>query len=141
MDTRSSIEVDFVIEGKNLDLGKLTEELGILPTETRGIDDWPDAIKNNSFLPQKLKPTCEWCISYKEDMCRQVDIPINKIIDRIKGKEKKIFEFCKTYNLNKALCIVIQADAVSLPEIVLSPYVLSFFGKLEAEIGFDIYAY
>ncbi len=30
---------------------------------------------------------------------------------------------------------------MNLPEVVLSSNIVSYFGKLEVEIGFDIYAY
>lgn len=30
---------------------------------------------------------------------------------------------------------------MNLPELVLSPDIVSYFGKLEVEIGFDMYVY
>lgn len=55
MDNLPKIMVDFVVDGKNFILEELTEELSILPTEIRGIDDWPEAIKNNPNLPEELQ--------------------------------------------------------------------------------------
>lgn len=135
------INVSFSIVGKNIDFQQLSKEIDILPTETRGIDEWPKAIKNNPNLPEELQPRCIWSISREEDLCKQIEIPINKIIEQIKGKEQKLFEFCKKNKLKKGLSITIHAETMSLPEIVLSSNVVSYFGKLEVEIGFEIYTY
>lgn len=141
MDSLPYIKASFVIEGKDLDLKQLTKEIDIVPTETRGIDDWPRAIKNNLNLPEELQPRCVWCICQKEDLCKQVELLVNKIISQLEGKEQKILEFCKRKNLKKSLNITIHGEVMNLPEIVLSPNSVSYFGKLEVEIGFDIYAY
>lgn len=135
------IKVSFVIEGKKLNLEQLTEELEILPTETREIEDWPEAVKNNLNLPEELQPRCVWCICQEADLCKQIEIPIQKIVDQIKGKEQKLLDFCTRDNLMKSLCITIHAETMNLPEIVLSSEIVAYFGKLEAEIGFDIYTY
>ena len=50
------IKVDFIIEGNNLDLEKLTKVINIFPTETRNIDDWPETIKNSPEIPEELQP-------------------------------------------------------------------------------------
>lgn len=135
------IKVSFVIEGKKLNLKKLTEELDILPTETRGIEDWPEAVKSNLNLPEELQPRYVWCICQEVDLCKQIEIPINKIVAQIKGKEQKILDFCIRDNLKKSLCITIHAETMDLPEIVLPAEIVLYFGKLKAEIGFDIYTY
>ena len=135
------VKVCFVIEGKKLDLKKLTEELGILPTETREINDWPKVIKSNLNLPEELQPRYVWCIYKEMDICKQMKIPIYEIIAQIKGKEQKLLEFCKSGNFKKSLCITIQAETMNFPEIILPSDIIIYFGKLEIEISFDIYAY
>lgn len=135
------IEVSFVIEGKYFDLQQFTKEIGILPSETRGIDNWPKNIKNNLNIPEELQPRYEWCICQKEELCKQIELPINKIISKLIGKEQQIIEFCEKNNLQKGLNITIHGEAMNLPEMVLSPAVVSFFGNMKVEIGFDIYAY
>lgn len=54
MDKFPHIKASFVVEGEKLNLKKLTEELDILPTETREIEDWPEAIKSNLNLSEEL---------------------------------------------------------------------------------------
>ena len=61
------IEVSFLIEGKDFKLEQLIKEIGVLPSKTRGIDDWPKSIINNRNLPEELKPRCEWSICHKEE--------------------------------------------------------------------------
>ena len=124
-----------------LDLNKLTEEIGIIPTETRDITDWPKAIKNNTNLPEELEPRCVWCICQEEEVCKRIEDPIRRIVAQIEGKEEKLIEFCKRDNLKKSLCIVIHAETMYLPEIVLSSDIVAYFGKLGVEISFDIYTY
>lgn len=141
MDKLPYVKVSFIIEGKEFNLNKLTEELNILPTKIRGINDWPESIKNNLSLPEELQPRCVWSISQEMDVCKQIEIPINRLIDQIRGKEQKLSEFCKKENLKKSLCITIQAETMQLPQIVLSSHIISYFGKLGVEIGFDIYTY
>ena len=75
------------------------------------------------------------------DICKQMKIPIYEIIAQIKGKEQKLLEFCKSGNLKKSLCITIQAETMNFPEIILPSDIITYFGKLEIEISFDIYAY
>lgn len=136
----SQIEVSFIVEGKNFDLKQLTKEIEIFPTEARGIEDWPDGIKNNTNLPNDLQPRCIWCICQKEE-CKKIEVPIREIMRQLKGKEEKLMEFCNENNLKKSMLIVIHGDAMNLPEIVLVSDIVSYFGKLEVEIGFDIYTY
>ncbi len=133
-------EVSFNIEGEMIDLEKLTEEIGILPNEARTADDWPVIIKNNKSLPSNLQPRYTWSISYRENECKQIEIPVRKIIEKIKGREEKILKICKKYNLKKYICVVIQSVESVLPEIYLPADVISFLGKLELDVVFDVYA-
>lgn len=135
------IEVSFVIEGKYFDVQQFTKEIGIVPSETRGIDDWPNMIKNNLNIPEDLQPRYVWCICQKEELCKKIEFPINKIISQLTGKEQKFIEFCEKNNLQKVLNIAIHGDEMNLPEIVLSPSIVSYFGNMKVEIGFDIYVY
>ncbi|MGC4018596.1 MAG: DUF4279 domain-containing protein [Muricomes sp.] len=141
MNNLPCINVSFVISGKNIDFKQLNKAIDILPTGTRGLDDWPKAIRNNLNLPEELRPRCEWSISQEMEVCKQIDIPINKIVEQLKGKEQKIFAFCEKNELKKSLSIAVHGEAINLPEVVLSSNIVSYFGKLEVEIGLDIYAY
>lgn len=140
-DELPKVEASLVIEGKNFKLEELTKELDILPTKTRGIDDWPRAIKDNRDLPEELRPRNVWRLSQTENSCRQIKAPIRRIMSLLKGKEQVLLDFCEKYGLRKVLCIVVHGESMNLPELVLSPDIVSCFGKLKVEIGFDLYAY
>ena len=62
-------------------------------------------------------------------------------IDCIKGKEQIIFDYCEKHNLKKYLCIIIHSREMTLPALVLPSDMVSYFGKLETEISFDLYIY
>ena len=141
MDSFPRVEVEFIVEGKYFDLELFTKEMGILPTKTRGINDWPSTIKNNLNISEELRPRYIWCINQTEEQCKTVAIPIKNIISQLIGKEQKINLFCKKYELEKGLIIIIHAETMNLPEISLSPKIVSYFGNLKAQISFDIYTY
>ncbi len=135
------IEANFIVEGKLFDIALFTKEIGILPTETREIDDFPSIIKNNSNIPRELQPRCIWSITQKEEFCRTIQQPIHNIISQLIGKEEIINSFCKKNKLERALIITIHAETMDLPEIILSSKIISYFGSIESEISFDIYTY
>lgn len=141
MDNLPKIMVDFVVDGKNFIIEELTEELNILPTEIRGIDDWPETIKNNPNLPEELQPRNEWSICYKEEQCEEIEMPVQKILEQIKGKEQILNRFCEKNLLRKGLCITIHAEAMHLPDMTLSPKTVSYLGRIGVQLSFDIYTY
>lgn len=141
MNSYPSIEVSFTIEGIDLNLEELTKKTDIKPSKIRDIDDWPKAIKMNKNLPKEMQPRFVWSVCEKEEECKKVETPIRQLISKFEGKEQILIEFCENKDLKMVLTIVIHAEAMELPEIVLSPDILSYFGKLKAEIGFDIYTY
>ncbi len=135
------IEVVFVVEGGKNFIEEFTQKTGISPNHIRTKEDWPDVIKNNLNLPEELKPRYEWNLNEIAIDCKQIEIPINKIISKLHGKEEVIAELCNKYNLQSGLVITIHGKQMALPEIVLSSKIVSYFGKLETEISFDIYVY
>lgn len=141
MNNFPNIKVDFAVEGKDFKIEELTEKLNISPTEIRRIDDWPEAIKNNPNLPEELHPRNCWCICCEKEFCEQIEIPVRKILEQIKGKEQILYRFCEKNSLKKSLCITIHAEAMHLPDMTLSSSIISYLGKIGAEISFDIYTY
>lgn len=75
------------------------------------------------------------------ERCKQVEIPVNRIVEQLKGKEQRLAAFCERNALKKNLTITIHGEIMDLPEMVLSSNIVSYFGKLEVSIGFDIYSY
>ena len=92
MDMLPKVKVSFVISGKEFDLSMLTEELNISPSETRSLEDWPEAVKNNVHILEELQPVYEWCISEKEELCLQIETPIPYIVGYF-GKLETLITF------------------------------------------------
>lgn len=135
------VEASFVIEGENFEPELLTGEINILPTEIRKKDDWPEAIKRNENLPKDLWPRGVWSICQEERFCNKISSPIYEIVQQLRGKETKIINICKNNCLKIFLIIVVHAETMSLPEMVLPSEIVKYFGELDAEIGFDVYVY
>lgn len=95
----------------------------------------------NHNLPKEMQPRFIWSICDRENKCKKVKAPIRRLISKLEGKEQILIEFCEKNDLKMTLTIVIHAEAMEPPEIVLSFDILSYFGKLKVEIGFDIYTY
>lgn len=141
MENFPCIEASFIISGIYFNLEEFTKEIEIIPTKTRGLEDWPKAIKNTRSIPKELQPRYIWSISEKMELCKQIELPINKIISNLSGKEQKIMEFCKNHNLIKSLNVAVHGEVMELPEMVLPSDSVYYFGNLRTEISFDIYAY
>lgn len=135
------IIVYFSIDGFEFPLEEFTEAIELVPARTRTRDDWPDAIKNNKSLPIELHPRCTWEIMEAEDRCYEIAMPISKVMDMLLGKEETISAWCEKYNLKSMLTVVIHAEEMRFPAIVIPSHILSYFGKMGADIGFDIYSY
>lgn len=103
----------------------------------------------NDLIPEKLEEVMEetkqevlkLLKNYKEInntfWLEEQNVPQRKV----KGKEQKIIDICEAQRLKKALSIVIHAEAINMPEIVLTRDIVSYFGDMKAEISFDIYTY
>lgn len=141
MNFLNNVEINLVFSGKDFGLKEFTKEIGISPSEVRQSKDWPEVIRHNVSLPESLHAHCEWCISEQEAGCKTLEGPIKNLILKIAGKEEKIKELCKKNNVEKSLIIVISGNPMYLPEMVISSELVSYFGELEVEIGFDLYVY
>ncbi len=141
MNILNNVEVNLVFSANEFDIKKFTEEIGISPSEIRESKDWPKAIQNNINLPDGLRAHCEWCISDQAVGCKAIEGPMKNIISKIDGKENKIKELCKKNNIEKTLSIVVSGNSMHLPEMVIPSELVSYFGELEVEIGFDLYIY
>ncbi len=135
------VEASFVIEGENFEPELLTGEINILPTEIRKKDDWPEAIKRNKKLPKDLWPRGVWSIYREKRFCNKISAPIYEIVQQLRGKETKIINICKNNCLKIFLIIVVHAETMDLPEMVLPSELVKYFGEFGAEIGFDVYIY
>lgn len=141
MDNYPIIQVSFSVEGQFFDLEDLTQLLKVVPTETRNRDAWPDSIKKNKMLPEKLQPRTVWSIVRTEENCVRCEIPIREIMEILKDKEAILINYCDRNELEMFLIVVIHGKTMELPEMQFHSDVVSYFGNLGVEIGINVYTY
>lgn len=141
MDKMSRAEATFSVVGKSFDLDKFTESVGIVPTETRTRDDWPEAIKSNPSLPEELKPRCVWDVSEVMSPCSSAERPLEKIVALFRGKEGVLKALREKHGLDMSVDVAVFGMGSCAPRMRLGPEAMSFFGALGCEVSFDPYLY
>lgn len=64
---------------------------------------------------------------------------LEKLIERLRGKEATINQLRKELNLRLGFSVSIEADLGYMPEMVLEREMLAFLAKIGADIGFSFY--
>jgi len=139
------IRVLFSLIGKvgvDVNLDKITKEMGIKPTKTRTPDDWPEAIKSpKTELPDEYRPHHVWQIDigYKKD--KLVRDRFNVMLRLLTKKIEVINDLKKQFSLRASFTIGIQAqhDQYNMPEMFLTQEIVAFAADIGADIGFDMY--
>ncbi|MCL2081843.1 MAG: DUF4279 domain-containing protein [Oscillospiraceae bacterium] len=126
-----SIKITFYLAGKDFDLERATQKIGIIPTRTRTRDSFP--------LGTLAYTTWEICVEKKR--CAAVSILFEELVDILSGKSEILCELCKEYDLETNFEVVIHMQDGDSPEVVLSRKILFFATSINAEIGFDLYCY
>jgi hypothetical protein len=137
------IKVRFSLQGQSgnaIEFSQLTKGLAIIPTETRGLNDWPEAVKHPRIeLPIELRPRCIWTVEVDYADCQAVSYRFAEMITVLRGKEKIINNLCTKLNLETHFDVVIYAHHCRLPELFLTKEVVQFIASIGADIGFDMY--
>lgn len=129
------LNVEFCLTGNEVDLGDITAALNIEPTKTRLKKDWP-----NSTILAGL--ACDlWRLSTPQETCKSVSEQCKKLINQLIGKEEIIKQLCEKYNLYAHFEVVIHMQTMNGPEISLEREIVLFLASINADIGFDVYAY
>jgi hypothetical protein len=132
------ILVTFLVKGKKLDLNEFSKKMDIIPTETRSLEDWPEAIKKNKTLPVELQPRCVWKITMHGEKSNTAENLLNEILRRLEDKVEVLISECEKYNLTIALILTVYCEANFLPEMTFSKEMVEFMGKLKGEIIIDL---
>ena len=114
----------------------------IIPTRSRGLEDWPDTIRSPKIeLPEELKPRYIWQYDIGYKKCRLVRERFSEMLELLYGKETIINDLKKLYSLRTSFSVGIHAqhDQHNLPELVLTKEIITFAASIEADIGFDMY--
>lgn len=136
MNQLPKVKVWFSIEGF-FDIDELYKKMNIATAEIRDINDWPDSIINNKYLPMELQPRCEWSIEIVEESCDDIKKPLVKLIDILKDKVDFIQNMESDKNIRHGFTIVIYESEI-MPEISLDRNIIAFLELIKSEISFDI---
>ncbi len=105
------------------------------------VNEFTKIIQINPDEYEMTEENCHWEIKYSVENYDDFDTIMKDIVGRLKGKEDLIIEYCKKYDLESMLSIGIVGKITYFPDIVLSPDVSMFFGRLNTTIDIDTVAY
>lgn len=128
-----TIKVFFCLYADYFDLGEVTRRLGLTPTRAREKREWPQVSIELGIAAN------EWIFEVTEKQCYSVEIPFKKMIAILGQKTDAIQDLIREYGLEIGLGVIIQGEAVELPEMHLSEEIIAFAASIKASIGFDMY--
>jgi len=132
----SKVRVRFAISGK-FNEQEFADKMGIVGAKLRGVDDWPEAIKKNTTLPERLRPRCVWSVKIVEEECDDIKKPLKKLIEVLSDKLDVIINEVSSKNLHHGFEVIVY-ESECFPEISLSGDIIHFMNLLHTDIGFDI---
>jgi hypothetical protein len=140
---KPEVKILFGLDGKSgvaIDLGELTRRIGITPTETRGLDDWPDAVKNPKVeLPENLGARCCWAVTLDYEECFVVSDRLDQLINILRGKESVINSLRQKLHLEAYFVVIVAAHRDRTPAMCLTKENVEFIASIGAEVSFDMY--
>ena len=135
------INVSFYLEGNEFSKEYIWEKLGLVPSHFRTKEDWPEAILNwpvyNPDLPDEYKPRTVWELMTGYEACMSVTDQLEKMINRLVGKEDSVDQLRKELNLHITFLVNIKADAGYFPVMYLEKDAVAFISKIGADIVID----
>lgn len=141
MNNLPKVSVSLCLDSDNENLFELSKYIDVQPTRIRGIEDWPDAIKNNKDLPEKLKPHYAWELKFEDYNCKNIAIPFEKLIEKITGKENKINELVTKNKWEIGIVVTIDTIETDKPYIGINAETIAFANSLNSGIDFEIFTY
>ncbi len=139
MGYKQYLQAHIYIRADEFDIQQFTAELGVEPSRTRGLLDWPAHIINGKNSPEGVGPCCKWEISAEKQECYDIEIPIRELMSKFEGKEEKLRTLCDKYNLDCEMVIVVTDSSNKMPRLYLSKDIVAFLSKIGASINFDWY--
>jgi len=130
------ISVSFKLEGNEFSKEYIWEKLRLEPSRFRTKVDWP---VDSPDLHDEYKPGTTWELETGYEDCMSVSHQLEKIIERLIGKEATINQLCKELNLRIGFSVSIEADLGYMPAMMLGRESLAFLAKIGADIGFSFY--
>jgi len=131
---KTKVRAEFSICGDQFDLNKVTEKLGINPSETRVTGVIPEG---------KKRPSIEtsWSISTDKEDSYDVDVQTKKVLLLITEKVEELCEIKEKMNVSFILSLIVEVENGEKPALHFTSDTISFLGKIGAETDIDLYIY
>ena len=132
---RPRVRASFGITGDDLDLGAITESLGIAPTEVYRKEDAHAVIKEMGLAADT------WGYTIPRAECASVSERIGALEAVFGDKAGQVATVRERYAANVSVGLSLHAVIGDEPDLTLTRGDLAFLGALGAEFGIDPYPY
>jgi len=131
---KTTVMIEFSIYGEEFKPNYITEQLGIMPSETylKG-----EIIRNGRA---ERKETA-WTISTGYEVSIDINEQLEKIMLLLEGKIDKLVELKDSLCLNMLFMIVVKIENNEVPAMYFKKRFIDFASRIGAEVGFDTYIY
>ena len=132
---RPRVRASFGITGDDLDLGAITESLGVEPTEIYRKEDARAVIKEMGLAADT------WGYTIPRAECTSVSERIGALEAVFGDKAGQVATVRERYAANVSVGLSLHAVIGDEPDLTLTRGDLAFLGALGAELGIDPYPY
>ena len=132
---RPRVRASFGITGDDLDLGAITESLGIAPTEVYRKEDAHAVIKEMGLAADT------WGYTIPRAECASVSERIGALEAVFGDRTGQISAVRERYAANVSVGLSLHAVIGDEPDLTLTRGDLAFLGSMGAELGIDPYLY
>lgn len=128
----TNIRVEFRIMGSNFDPIKITESLGVAPTET-----WKegDRIRNSD----RKRSYTAWMFSTEVEETLDIGIKMEEIMSLFFPHINTLCELKKQYDLDFCIDIIVVIENNEPPAVYFSNSFIEFLAMIKARIDIDTY--
>ncbi|MDL2251013.1 DUF4279 domain-containing protein [Lachnospiraceae bacterium OttesenSCG-928-J05] len=129
------ISISFCMSSKSADLARITELLNLNPSKSRKKSEWPQASIDAGVA-------CDlWKLETEQVTSVSVDSEFKRMTNLLEGEKEKIISLCKEYEMDVHFEVVVHTKTTKTPAIYLEKESIQFLASINADIGFDVYAY
>jgi len=139
---KTQVKVYFSLYGGDFPIDKVTESLGIKPTNSYKKGDVIVRMPNPNIVSTKVKHRKEttWELGTDYQESNDVKEQLNQIIRPLKNKIAIINQFKTNFQLECGFSIVIIIENGDTPSLHLDKEQIEFANSIKAEIDIDLYA-
>ena len=131
---KTNIMAELLIYGDDFEIGYITNELNITPTN---FHKKGDKIRKTD---RKHELTCwSWSTGYNESL--SVNDQMSKVIDTFINKKDNLINLKSQFNLEYKIDVVINIENGEAPSIYLTYDTIQFLDAIKSEFDCDLYIY